>query len=61
MVENMLENGIIIICMEEEYILGKMVESMMDIIIMIKNMDLVFINGQMVYLKNVFIKLTFIC
>lgn len=38
----------IIICMEEEYIFGQMVEDMKVIILMIKNMVLEYINGVMV-------------
>jgi hypothetical protein len=48
MEENILENGIIIICMVEDYIAGKTEENMMDIIVMIKKTVLVFINGLMV-------------
>jgi len=37
--------GKTIICMEKEYILGKMVENMKEITLMIKNMDLECIYG----------------
>ena len=48
MVENMLENGMIIICTAEDCILGKMAENMMVTMIMIRSMVSEFINGQMV-------------
>ena len=42
-----MDNGNKIICMEKEFILGKMEENMKVNIIWIKSMDLEFINGLM--------------
>lgn len=47
MEENLKGNGKIIICMEKVFTLGRMVENMKEIITWIKNMDLVYIDGQM--------------
>ena len=47
MVDNMMVNGKLIICTGREYILGRMVEDMKENTLMIKNMDLVLIYGQM--------------
>lgn len=44
---NMKENGLIIQCREEEYILGKMVDDMRVNIIRIRSMVMGFTNGMM--------------
>ena len=47
MEENIKVNGLKIICMVKEYILGKMGENMKDNIIWTKNKELGNIDGQM--------------
>jgi hypothetical protein len=47
MVDNLMEIGKPITCMEKEFILGKMEGDMKENIIMTRNMDLVFILGPM--------------
>ena len=53
MEDNILEIGLIIWCMEEEYILGMMGENMKDSIIWIKNKDLEYFHGLMA--KNILV------
>ena len=45
--ENIMVNGLIARCMVMESIPGRMDANIVDTMLMIKNMDMVYINGQM--------------